>query len=139
MNQVKIRLSESKEIAEKIQALMIEKKWSAQKVGIYIFEEYFKKNKPKSGKAISTARFTKPTWEEVAIYFHEQGSQTCQDDATRFIDHYTANGWKVGKNPMKDWKATIRNWMAGRKQNDKQSGSKAISGRDAITFRNTDF
>lgn len=138
MNQVKIRLSESKEIAEKIQALMIEKKWSAQKVGIHIFEEYFKKNSPKSGKGVSTTRFTKPTWEEVAGYFYEQGSQTCQDDATRFIDYYEANGWKVGKNAMKDWKATVRTWIK-RKKDDKQSGSKAISGRDAITFRNTDF
>ena len=31
-------------------------------------------------------------------------------DAEYFIDHYESNGWKVGKNPMKDWKATVRNW-----------------------------
>ena len=31
-------------------------------------------------------------------------------DAERFVDYYTANGWKVGKNPMKDWKAAVRNW-----------------------------
>lgn len=31
-------------------------------------------------------------------------------DIGHFIDHYTANGWKVGKNTMKDWKATVRNW-----------------------------
>ena len=28
----------------------------------------------------------------------------------QFIDYYDANGWKVGKNPMKDWKASIRTW-----------------------------
>ena len=26
------------------------------------------------------------------------------------IDYYTSNGWKVGRNPMKDWKATVRQW-----------------------------
>ena len=28
----------------------------------------------------------------------------------RFVDYYTANGWKVGKNPMKDWRAAVRTW-----------------------------
>ena len=27
-----------------------------------------------------------------------------------FINHYESNGWKVGKNPMKDWKAAVRTW-----------------------------
>jgi hypothetical protein len=26
------------------------------------------------------------------------------------MDHYTANGWRVGRNPMKDWKAAVRQW-----------------------------
>jgi len=28
-----------------------------------------------------------------------------------FWNYYEANGWRVGKNPMKDWKAASRNWM----------------------------
>jgi len=31
-------------------------------------------------------------------------------DPQLWMDHYTANGWKVGKNPMKDWKAAVRTW-----------------------------
>lgn len=31
-------------------------------------------------------------------------------NAKHFIDYYTANGWKVGRNPMKDWKACVRTW-----------------------------
>ncbi len=31
-------------------------------------------------------------------------------EATRFLDYYASNGWKVGKNPMKDWKAAARGW-----------------------------
>lgn len=52
-------------------------------------------------------RFTPPTLEEVQGYCKERNNHI---DAQRFIDYYTSNGWKVGKNPMKDWKATVRNW-----------------------------
>ena len=52
-------------------------------------------------------RFTPPTREEVAAYCRERGNRV---DANRFVDYYTANGWRVGKNPMKDWRATVRTW-----------------------------
>lgn len=31
-------------------------------------------------------------------------------DPQRFVDFYASKGWKVGKEPMKDWKAAVRNW-----------------------------
>lgn len=31
-------------------------------------------------------------------------------DSETFINHYTSNGWMVGKNKMKDWKAAVRTW-----------------------------
>lgn len=52
-------------------------------------------------------RFTAPALEEVKEYCAERKNNV---DAERFIDYYTANGWKVGKNPMKDWKAAVRSW-----------------------------
>jgi hypothetical protein len=52
--------------------------------------------------------FTRPSFQEILDYFIELGSTA--DEAHKFYDHYTANGWKVGKNAMKDWKATARNW-----------------------------
>lgn len=52
-------------------------------------------------------RFTPPTLEEVTAYCKERGNGV---DAQHFLDHYSANGWKVGKNPMKDWKAAVRTW-----------------------------
>jgi hypothetical protein len=48
-----------------------------------------------------------PTLEDVKAYCNERGNRV---DPERFIDYYTANGWKVGKNPMKDWKAAVRTW-----------------------------
>ncbi len=53
------------------------------------------------------ARFTPPTLEDVAAYCRERGNGI---DPQQFINHYTSNGWKVGKNPMKDWKAAVRSW-----------------------------
>ena len=52
-------------------------------------------------------RFTAPTLEEVKAYCEERKNNV---DPERFINYYTANGWKVGKNPMKDWKAAVRSW-----------------------------
>ena len=52
-------------------------------------------------------RYTAPSLEDVKEYCAERKNNV---DAERFIDYYTANGWKVGKNPMKDWKAAVRSW-----------------------------
>ncbi|MBR6874365.1 MAG: helix-turn-helix domain-containing protein [Ruminococcus sp.] len=52
-------------------------------------------------------RFAPPTLEEVRAYCRERNNRV---DAQRFIDYYTSNGWKVGRNPMKDWKAAVRTW-----------------------------
>lgn len=56
---------------------------------------------------ISGKRFKPPTVDEVKAYCIERQNNV---DAARFIDYYTANGWKVGKNTMKDWKAAVRTW-----------------------------
>ena len=57
----------------------------------------------------SHARFTIPKESEVVAYFEAQRRTAAE--ASAFFDYYTANGWRVGKNPMKDWQATVRNWI----------------------------
>lgn len=52
-------------------------------------------------------KFIKPTIEEVKQYCLERNNNI---DAENFVDYYNSNGWKVGKNSMKDWKAAIRTW-----------------------------
>lgn len=54
-----------------------------------------------------TKKFKKPTLEEVKAYCSERKNNV---DAEKFIDYYESNGWHVGKNPMKDWKAAVRTW-----------------------------
>lgn len=61
-------------------------------------------------KPVSRSRFVKPTLEEVEAYCRERGNNV---NPERFIDYYNSNGWKVGRNPMKDWRAAVRNWEKG--------------------------
>lgn len=65
------------------------------------------KNKVSKIERTKCPRFVRPTVEEVQAYCQERGNSV---NAERFVDFYTANGWKVGKNPMKDWKASVRTW-----------------------------
>lgn len=60
--------------------------------------------------------FVKPTKEEAAEYMRETGITSFSVD--QFFDHYESNGWMIGKNKMKDWRATVRNWS--RRQKDKK-------------------
>jgi uncharacterized protein YdaU (DUF1376 family) len=64
------------------------------------------KPKPKENKK-KIERFIKPTLEEISEYCKERKNYVNPES---FLDHYEANGWMVGKNKMKDWKATVRNW-----------------------------
>src|SRR3990167_7073651 len=50
----------------------------------------------------------KPTAEEVKALFREKGFPA---EAEKFFDYYEANGWRVGKNPMKNWHAAAANWL----------------------------
>ena len=52
-------------------------------------------------------RFKKPTVEDVSLYCQSRNNFV---DAEKFFDFYSSNGWKVGKNAMKDWKAAVRTW-----------------------------
>ena len=53
------------------------------------------------------ARFVPPTVEDVEAYIREKGYNV---NAQRFVDFYASKGWMVGKNKMKDWKASVRTW-----------------------------
>lgn len=64
------------------------------------------------------SRFTPPTVEEVRAYCEERGNAV---DPERFVDYYSSNGWKVGRNSMRDWKAAVRTWE--RDDRKKESGS----------------
>ena len=72
---------------------------------------------------VKVKRFTKPTIEEVVDYCNERNNDV---DAEKFYDYYSSNGWKVGKNAMKDWKASVRTWEKNTTQTQKVSQPKQV-------------
>lgn len=75
-------------------------------------------------------KFVKPTLEEIKKYIQEKNLKV---DAERFIDYYESNGWYVGKNRMKDWKATLRNWSRRQGGVDKPDWFKKDISEDKAT------
>ena len=59
-------------------------------------------------------RFKPPTVQEVQDYCNERQNGI---QAYTFVNFYQSKGWKVGNQPMKDWKAAIRTWEQTNKQN----------------------
>lgn len=89
-----------------------------------MLEENIPANNPKR------KRFVKPTLSEIEQYCIERNNNV---NAEQFFDYYESNGWKVGKNSMKDWKAAVRTWERSeyRKPNFKKN-----SKEDAINVVN---
>lgn len=69
-------------------------------------QEKIRKEKIREDK-ITTMRFTPPSVDEVTAYCEERGNRV---DPQEFVDFYESKGWMVGKNKMKDWKASVRTW-----------------------------
>ena len=70
------------------------------------------------GETPKRKRFVPPTLEEVKEYCLERKNNV---DPQRFINYYTSNGWMVGKNKMKDWKAAVRTWEKNGFDNNKKT------------------
>lgn len=68
--------------------------------------------------------FHAPVLDDVVAYCIEKHYNI---DVEQFMDYYTANGWMVGKNKMKDWRAAVRNWVRRSKEisnsNNNQHGT----------------
>jgi hypothetical protein len=74
-------------------------------------------------RARKTSDATPATSEEVFALFEERGYLRPATEAGKFFDFYTANGWRVGKNPMKDWRAAAANWNRTAKERATSPGS----------------
>lgn len=84
--------------------------------------------KDSSAKSTTTKRkrFEKPTLSQIEQYCIERNNTV---NAEQFFDYYESNGWKVGKNSMKDWKAAVRTWE---RSEYRKPNSKKNSNEDAI-------
>lgn len=77
---------------------------------------------PEAAEPPARAVFSPPKVEAVLAYCRENGYRI---DAQGFVDHYTSNGWMVGKAKMKDWKAAVRNWSRKEEQYGKTGSEQA--------------
>lgn len=93
------------------------------------------KEKVKENVKESIGRFAPPTLEDVIGYCQEKGYKI---DAERFIDFYSAKGWMIGKNKMKDWKAAVRNWARSQRQ-ESTTKAPAKNGFHNFDQRDTDY
>ena len=64
-----------------------------------------------------TTRFIKPTQDQISKYMLEQ---KMNDESERFYNYYESNGWMVGKNKMKNWRAAIVTWKKNQKPTTQQ-------------------
>ena len=71
------------------------------------------KEKVKKDIGTTTTKFTKPTPEELYAYCKEKGYTF---GIGAFLDYYESNGWRVGRNPMKSWKAACGTWQRKEKE-----------------------
>lgn len=60
--------------------------------------------KPKSSVR---EHYSRPSLGEVTAYCQERGKGV---DPQQWFDFYTSNGWRVGRNSMKNWRAAVRTW-----------------------------
>ena len=59
-------------------------------------------------RAAGSTRFAPPSEDDVSRHAVKLGMSA--HEATKFRAYYESNGWRVGKNPMKNWKAAMVNW-----------------------------
>ena len=87
----------------------------------------------KNNLSLSSKKFKKPTLEEVKAYIKEKGYTF---DPEAFMSYYDANGWRVGRNPMKSWKAACAYWNKNEKS---VKGKKLIQGSQSLSREDLDI
>lgn len=90
------------------------------------------KSKPAARRR--TPPMQRPTVWEVENFCRTQGLTLV--DAQRFVDYYEANGWKVGRNPMRSWQAAARNWQRRELQYQQPAAMAAINQTNLFTEPN---
>lgn len=85
-------------------------------------------DKPTDTHPPKAKRFVKPTLEDIRVYCQSRQNSV---DPERFWNYYESNGWRVGKSPMKDWKAAVRNWELNERNRGESHGSNTGSVADS--------
>uniref|UniRef100_A0A6M3JLH4 Uncharacterized protein n=1 Tax=viral metagenome TaxID=1070528 RepID=A0A6M3JLH4_9ZZZZ len=74
--------------------------------------------------------FHPPSVDDILAYCKERKNTV---NPQTFVDHYESNGWMVGKNKMKDWKAAVRNWETRGGYDDGRRGTRDGGGGPGVS------
>ena len=87
----------------------------------------------KNGENEKKTNFSKPSLPELIDYFGGYATEKSffinRDEPEKFYDFYESKNWMVGKAKMKDWKASVRNWLRGNSETSQQQQSPAKAPR----------
>ena len=89
----------------------------------------------RKGDIKGKTQFSPPSKDEIASFCEEEGIRI---DIDYFIDYYNGNGWMVGRNKMKDWKAAVRNWFRRDREKTKPKGPPIKSSYDNLPPKRMD-
>ncbi len=99
--------------------------------------EYENDNNGKESVREKPKKFTIPTIQEISNYCLERKNTV---DPQNFFDFYQSKGWKIGKNQMKDWKASVRTWEknSNTKKTENDGSGKQITSKQQFRFSSSD-
>lgn len=72
-----------------------------------VLEQDKEKGKEEVKEKEQSKRFIAPTLQEIEAVIVDKSYSV---NAYNFLNHYTANGWMIGKSKMKDWKSALAQW-----------------------------
>ena len=148
---LRLRIKSESEIHSQFKQLQKDNEWTGQAAAMHIFRSYFNKPvlateetaKPKEVAVVKVKtekRFVKPSLIEIQQEFEITGSYTCLYDGDSFFNHYESNGSKVGKNSMKNWKATVAQWHNRNKDNlNEKNKPKRHAAADSLDLDSIDY
>ena len=94
-----------------------------QQVGDVTFTSTFTSTSTSTKEKRGASRFSPPSVDEVKAYCADRKNKV---NPETFVDFYAAKGWKVGNQPMKDWKAAVRTWEKREQFSGKPNGNGSV-------------
>lgn len=73
----------------------------------------------------STVKMERPTLEDVQAFVIEKGYDLV--NPVTFFNYYESNGWRVGKNPMKNWRAAAASWQSKGQRHINETTTRVLS------------
>ena len=91
---------------------------------IKIVKRPYTKNVSEESLPSTGSRFSKPSVDEIKEFMKQKEFSLFDSEGVRFFNFFESNGWKVGKNPMKNWKGAVNTWISNWYERNKMTPKK---------------